>query len=250
MSSDPIKPEDDAAKNADVEPAAEDAPDAKDGEAEEAGKKSAWAKDAEDPEVIAEAAASAATLEAELADIKDQLLRALAETENVRRRAQKEKEDIGRFAISNFARDMLGVADNLHRAIEAIPEAVLSEDHELNGLYRGVELVERDLQQGFERHGIVKITPLGEKFDHNFHQAMFEVEDPDAAPGTVVQLMAPGYVIHGRLLRPAMVGIAKAGVKKDAGAADADAEDGDGAHAAKDTTADDPAATDGTASRR
>ena len=83
-------------------------------------------------------------LEAENAELKDQLLRALAETENVRRRAQKEKEDIGRFAISDFARDMLSVADNLHRTIEAIPEAVLSEDHELNGLYRGVELVERD----------------------------------------------------------------------------------------------------------
>jgi len=247
MSTDPIRPQDEAAKEADAEPAADDAA-TEHGEADEAAKKSAWAKDADDPEAIAEAAESADTLEAELAEIKDQLLRALAETENVRRRAQKEKEDIGRFAISNFARDMLSVADNLHRTIEAIPEAVLSEDHELNGLYRGVELVERDLQRGFERHGIVKITPLGEKFDHNFHQAMFEVEDPDSAPGTVVQLMAPGYLIHGRLLRPAMVGVAKGGAKKDAGAADT--KDGKGTQAAEGKTADDAANNDGAAPRR
>jgi len=251
MSTDPIKPKDEAAQETDAEPAANDAAEEND-EATEAGKKSAWAKDADDPEAIAEAALSAATLEAELADLKDQLLRALAETENVRRRAQKEKEDIGRFAISNFARDMLGVADNLHRTIEAIPETVLSEDHELNGLYRGVELIERDLQQGFERHGIVKITPLGEKFDHNFHQAMFEIEDPDSAPGTVVQLMAPGYVIHGRLLRPAMVGVAKGGAKKVAGAAGvADARSGNGTQATEGPTADDDTAKkDGAAPRR
>ncbi len=168
-----------------------------------------------------------AALEAEKADLKDQLLRALAEVENVRRRSQKEKEDIGRFAASNLARDMLSVADNLSRTLEAIPSDALADDHELNGLYRGIELVERDLQQAFERHGITKIVPLGEKFDHNLHQAMFEIEDPDVEPGIVVQLMAPGYVINGRLLRPAMVGVAKGGQKKPPVETAANGDDGD-----------------------
>ncbi len=163
-----------------------------------------------------------AVLEAENSELRDQLLRALAETENVRRRSQREKEDIGRFAVSNLARDMLTVADNLHRVIEAIPEDTLKEDHALNSLYEGDERIGRDLQQVFERHGITRITPLGEKFDHNLHQAMFEIDDPDAEPGTVVQLMAPGYLIHGRLLRPAMVGVAKGGQKKEADAANGD----------------------------
>jgi molecular chaperone GrpE len=159
---------------------------------------------------------SPAALETENSDLKDQLLRALAETENVRRRSQREKEDAGRYAITNFARDMLVVADNLHRALEAIPGEDLSEDHELYGLYQGVQLVERDLQQAFERHGIVRIDALGQKFDPHLHQAMFEIEDPDAEPGTVLQSMAPGYMINGRLLRPAMVGVAKGSRKASA----------------------------------
>ncbi|MCP4327506.1 MAG: nucleotide exchange factor GrpE [Alphaproteobacteria bacterium] len=188
----------------------------------------------EDSPPTADTADPVMAMAAAIADLKDQLLRALAETENIRRRSQKEKEDIGRFAVSNLARDMLNVADNLHRVIEAIPEEAVKGDHALNTLYEGVELVERDLQQVFERHGIVQIAPLGEKFDHNLHQAMFEVDDPDAEPGTVVQLMAPGYLIHGRLLRPAMVGVAKGGQKKDASGADAQdvgtdrVEDGNG----------------------
>lgn len=151
-----------------------------------------------------------AVLEAEKAELKDQLLRAFAEMENVRRRTQRDKDETARFAISAFARDLLGVADNLRRALDAIPDARIEEDHELRSLAEGVELVERDLLQAFERHGVTRISPLGEKFDHNVHQAMFEVESADAAPGTVVQLMAPGYLIHGRLLRPAMVGVAEA----------------------------------------
>ena len=167
-----------------------------------------------------------AVLEAENAELKDQVLRALAELENLRRRTQKEKEDIGRFAVSNLARDMLDVADNLSRTLEAIPSESLTDDDQLSGLYQGIELIQRDLEQAFERHGITKILPLGEKFDHNLHQAMFEIENPDVEPGTVLQLMAPGYVLNGRLLRPAMVGVAKGGQKKPPAetAADGDAE--------------------------
>jgi len=225
------------AESAEAESTEAESTEAKSAGADKAAPKSVWAKDADDPSAATDLVA---TLEDEIADLNDQLLRALAEAENVRRRARKEKEDTGRFAISDFARDMLGIADNLHRAIETIPDAVLSEDHELNGFYQGVQLVERDVLQAFERHGIVQISPLGEKFDHNFHQAMFEIEDHDAEPGTVVQLMAPGYVIHGRLLRPAMVGLAKAGPKKDAEARGATgaAKDGKGPSGAADTPAD------------
>ena len=225
------------AESAEAESTEAESTEAKSAGADKAAPKSVWAKDTDDPSAATDLVA---TLEDEIADLNDQLLRALAEAENVRRRARKEKEDTGRFAISDFARDMLGIADNLHRAIETIPDAVLSEDHELNGFYQGVQLVERDVLQAFERHGIVQISPLGEKFDHNFHQAMFEIEDHDAEPGTVVQLMAPGYVIHGRLLRPAMVGLAKAGPKKDAEARGATgaAKDGKGPSGAADTPAD------------
>lgn len=149
-------------------------------------------------------------LEAEKAELKDQLLRALAETENIRRRNQREREDTAKFATTNFARDMLAVADNLRRAIEAIPVERTHEDHDLRMLYEGVELVERDLLSAFERHGIKRVDPIGQKFDPNLHQAMFEVENADTQPGTVVECMAPGYTIHDRLLRAAMVGVAKA----------------------------------------
>ena len=148
-------------------------------------------------------ATRAAGLEAEVATLKDQLLRALAEAENGRRRAQREREEAVKYAASQLARDLLNVADNLHRAREAgaaSPEA----------LQTGVELVERELLAAFEKHGIKKIVPVGERFDPNFHQAMFEVPNAEAAPGTVVQVVQAGYVMADRLLRPALVGVAKA----------------------------------------
>ncbi len=148
--------------------------------------------------------------ESELVELKDQLLRARAETENVRRRAAREKEDASRYAIANFARDMLSVADNMARALEALPEEDRSGDSPMASLAQGIEMTERELLAAFDRHGIKKIEPMGEKFDHNLHQAMFEMPDDSAAPGTVVQVMQAGYVIADRLLRPAMVGIAKA----------------------------------------
>jgi molecular chaperone GrpE len=148
-------------------------------------------------------------LGAEIARLKDQLLRALAEIENTRRRAEREREDTARYAISAFARDILTVADNLRRALDNIPAHAREKDEMLNTLAVGVEATERELLAGFERHGLRKIEPLGEKFDHNFHQAMFEVADTGKPPGTIVQVMQAGYVLHGRLLRPALVGVAK-----------------------------------------
>lgn len=146
---------------------------------------------------------------AEAAQLKDQLLRALAETENVRRRAQREREDAGKYAIANFARDVLQVNDNLQRALEAIPAAALAADEALKNLHEGVSATERQLSAALERQAVKRIWPMGEKFDANFHQAMFEVPTNDHAAGTVVQVMQAGYVIHDRLLRPALVGVAK-----------------------------------------
>ena len=151
-----------------------------------------------------------ALLEKDLAETKDKLLRALAETENVRRRAQKDREDMSKYAITNFARDVLTVADNLRRALDAIPEEARKADETVKSIVEGVELTERELLAAFDRYAIKKVDPLGEKFSVDFHEAMFEVPTGDAAPGTVVQVMEVGYTLHDRLLRPARVGVAKA----------------------------------------
>ena len=151
-------------------------------------------------------------LEAELADHKDRLLRALAETENVRRRAQREREDASKYAVAGFARDLLSAADNLRRALESLPEAE-AKDERTRSLVAGIAATERELLGVFERHGIKRIHPMGERFDHNFHQAIFEAERPDEPSGSVVEVLQPGYVLHDRLLRPAMVGVAKGGPK-------------------------------------
>ncbi len=148
--------------------------------------------------------------EQEIAELKDKLLRALAETENVRKRAVRDCEEATRYATTNFARDMLAVADNLRRAFDSLPKGKDGKlSAEVKGLIEGVKMTEKELLLAFEKHGISKITPLGETFDPSFHQAMFEVETDDHSPGTIVDLMQPGYVMHGRLLRPALVGVAK-----------------------------------------
>src|SRR5262245_5922631 len=161
-------------------------------------------------------AAASPTLEQQLdaarqetAQLKDQLLRALAEAENVRRRAQRVREDASKYAITNFARDVLQVSDNLHRALEAIPASALAADEALRNLHEGVTATERQLDAALERQQVKRIWPMGERFDANLHQAMFEVPTPDHQPGTVVQVMQAGYLIHDRLLRPALVGVAK-----------------------------------------
>jgi molecular chaperone GrpE len=149
--------------------------------------------------------------EAELADTKDKLLRALAETENQRRRAQRDTEDARRYAASNFAKDMLDVADNLRRALGSLDPASL-QDERAKALVEGVAATERALLAALERHGIKRIEPeIGERFDPNSHEAMFEVPNTGKPGGSVVQVVQAGYRMHDRLLRPAMVGVAKAG---------------------------------------
>ena len=153
-----------------------------------------------------------AAVEAQLADSKDRLLRALAETENVRRRLQRERDDAQRYAVSGFAKDLLSTVDNLRRALDAMPEAE-AKDARTRSLREGVAATERELLAAFERHGLKRVDPKGDRFDHNLHQAIFEVERPDVAAGTVVEVLQPGYVLHDRLLRPAMVGVAKASAR-------------------------------------
>ena len=164
-------------------------------------------------EGIAESAdARLVRIEAELVDNKDRLLRALAETENVRRRLQRERDDAQRYAVGGFAKDLLSAVDNLRRALDAMPESEVK-DARTQGLRDGVAATERELLAAFERHGLKRIDPKGERFDHNFHQAIFEAERPDLPAGTIVEVLQPGYVLHDRLLRPAMVGVAKAGAR-------------------------------------
>jgi molecular chaperone GrpE len=149
--------------------------------------------------------------QAEIASLKDRLLRAIAETENLRRRAEREKAEATLYAASNFARDMLSVADNLGRALGSVDASQRdSADATLQALIDGVEVTQRELHNVFERHGIVRFDPKGEKFDPYFQQAMFELPSADQAPGTVVETIQAGYRIGERVLRPAMVGVAKA----------------------------------------
>ena len=147
-------------------------------------------------------------LKAEKADLKDQLLRALAETQNVRRRGQQDVERERKFGIERFAKDVLSVADNLGRALSALPGDV---DPALKNVIVGVQATERELQSILERHGVTRVEALGKPFNAEFHQAMMEVEDPSVPAGTVVQELIPGYLIAGRLLRAAMVGVSKGG---------------------------------------
>jgi molecular chaperone GrpE len=149
-----------------------------------------------------------AALEAELAEQKDQLLRALAETENVRRRAQREREEALKYAVAAFAKELLSVADNLRRALNSLPDSEAM-DERTRGLLAGVAATERELLSVFEQHGIRRIDPDGERFDHNLHQAIFEAERAGKAGGVIIEVLQPGYVLHDRLLRPAMVGVAK-----------------------------------------
>ncbi|MGO4706039.1 nucleotide exchange factor GrpE [Microvirga sp. 2MCAF38] len=161
-----------------------------------------------------------AALDAERQEIKDKLLRTLADMENLRRRTEREVADARTYGVTNFARDMLTVVDNIRRAIESVPaEAKAAADSALKGLIDGIELTERDFLKALERHGVKKLDPEGEKFDPNLHQAMFEMPKPDVPAGTVVQVMQSGYVIGDRVLRPALVGVATGGPKAANGAA-------------------------------
>lgn len=151
-----------------------------------------------------------AALQSEAATAKDQALRALAEAENTRRRAVKEREDAGKYAISAFARDLLEFSDNFQRALAAIPAEIRS-DERIAAVMTGIEAMEKDLFTTFEKHGIQRISPLDQPFDPNFHEAMFEAPGTGKPHGTIIQVVEPGYIIKDRLLRPARVGIAKGG---------------------------------------
>ena len=151
---------------------------------------------------------------ADAAALKDQLLRALAEAENTRRRAQREREETARYAAAPLARDILPVADNLARALAAVPGEALAKDEALKNLVEGIAATERQLQSALERHSIKPVEALGEKFDANRHQAMYEMPGEGKPAGTIVQVLQQGYALHDRLLRPALVGVAKAEPQK------------------------------------
>jgi molecular chaperone GrpE len=151
---------------------------------------------------------------AEAADMRDRYLRLAAEMDNLRRRTARDVKDAKSYSVAGFARDMLAVSDNLRRALDAIPaEAREAGDVGFNALIEGVEMTERAMLSALERHGVQKLEPVGQKFDPNFHQAMFEVPNPEVPNNTVVQVVQAGYTIGERVLRPAMVGVAKGGPK-------------------------------------
>jgi molecular chaperone GrpE len=163
-------------------------------------------------------------LQAENAELKDRLLRTLAEVENVRRRGEREVNDTRVYAVAKFAGDMLGVADNMERALANIPaEKLEAADGAIKTLVEGIELTEKEMLRTLEKHGVKKLDPKGERFDPNFHQAMFEVPDPSVPNGTVAQVVQVGYSIGSRVLRPAMVGVARGGPK--AATVEADKQD-------------------------
>ncbi len=159
--------------------------------------------------VVAAAAQRIKELEAEIAELKDRSLRALADAENTRRRAQRETADARKFGPGALAKDLLNVSDNLRRALDSVPDDQRAGDDAINTLMVGVEMVEKELHSAFGKNGIVRIEPLGEPFNHDLHEAMYEVEGTGKPAGTVVELLQPGFLLHDRLLRPARVAIAK-----------------------------------------
>jgi molecular chaperone GrpE len=189
--------------------------------AEAAAPETAQAETAPDP---------AAQLAKEAADLKDRLLRTLAEMENLRRRTEREVADARSYGVTNFARDILAVADNMERALKALDDEIREKaEAGVKALLDGVELTERELIKAMEKHGVKKLEPQGQKFDPNLHQAMFEIPDESVPAGTVVQIMQPGYTIGERVLRPALVGVSKGGPKAQASApADAATNDNTG----------------------
>ena len=147
-------------------------------------------------------------LNKEIEDLKDQRLRVVAELENFRKRAEKEQSDALKYGISNFAKEIINIKDNIERAQSSIPSDVRS-NQAVRSVVEGLDLIEQSAVSTFEKIGIKKINSIDQKFDHNLHQAMIEIEKDDIEPGTIVQELIPGYTLHDRLLRPAMVGVSK-----------------------------------------
>src|SRR3954467_6674391 len=165
-------------------------------------------------EAVAAAPKASTSLDRELAEVKDRLLRTLADMDNMRKRTEREVADARIYGISNSARDILGVADNMHRAMAALDDELRAKaDEPTKVLLEGVELTERELMNVLEKHGVKRIDPLGQKFDPNRHQAMYEIEDVSVPAGSVIQVMQAGYLIGDRMLRPALVAVAKGGGK-------------------------------------
>ena len=164
---------------------------------------------AESSEPPLDAASEIAQLKEQAETMRDQMLRAMAEAENTRRRAERDRQDIAKYALTDFARDLLSPADNLRRALDAVPSDAVGQDAVLTNLNDGVAATERELLSALEKIGVKKIESLDQKFDPNFHQAMYEVPDSGKPAGIIVQVIQEGYLIHDRLLRPALVGIAK-----------------------------------------
>jgi len=191
--------------------------------------------DADEAAAGEDGAASAAALaerlaaaEAEAARLKNEYLRALAETENVRKRSARERQEAGQYAIAGFARDLLSVADNLQRALDAVDAQAKAADPALQALTSGVEMTEKELLSVLERHGVKPIPALGQVFDPHVHEALYELPDPTVPQGTVVQVAQSGYTLHDRTLRPARVGLARGGPKPGAApAAEAEAAEDD-----------------------
>lgn len=153
-------------------------------------------------------------LNEEISSLKDQRLRAIAELENFRKRAEKDQSDALKYGISNFAKEIINISDNIERAQSSIPEEAKNNET-IKPVIEGIDLIAQSVVTTFEKIGIKKIESLNEKFDHNLHQAMMEIENDDLEPGTIVQELIPGYTLHDRLLRPAMVGVSKKPKKND-----------------------------------
>ena len=149
------------------------------------------------------------SLNAQISDLKDQLLRTMAESENIRKRTLKEVEQAKKYSHISFVRDLVSSVDNLKRALDSVPDDKNDLPEPIKNLILGLEIVEKEIVTTLERHNIKQISPLGEKFDYNFHQAMFEVPTNNSEPGVVVEVSQNGYLLYERLVRPAMVGISK-----------------------------------------
>lgn len=154
-----------------------------------------------------------AATEDETAALRDQLIRTMAEMENLRKRNERDMADSRKYAVTGFARDLVNVVEHLQMALQSVTPEDRKGNDKLDNLVQGVEMTYNELIRTFQNHGIVRIDPKGEKFNHNHHQAVAQVEDPNAEPGTVTQVLQAGYIIHDRLLRPAMVTVAKSGDK-------------------------------------
>ena len=195
----------------------------------------------ESPDMSSDAVSSAAPADAQSDDplaamtaerdqLKEQLLRALADTENMRRRSEREAANVRKYGHTPFARDLVGALDNLGRAVDSAPDDLDSLDEPVKSLVTGIQLSWTELQSVIQKHGIATVSPKGEKFDYNLHQAMFEVPTDDVTPGMVVEVVQHGYVLHDRLLRPAMVGVSKPASAQPAPVQDAakNTDDGEG----------------------